>query len=179
MREILIIGAGSSMELRISPSGKETDETLITTLDVEPRHKTDIVWDLNRTPWPPMDNSYDEIHAYEVLEHLGQQGDHKSFFAHFSEIYRILRPGGHLLGSVPRWDGVWAWGDPSHRRVITEKTFVYLDLPQYERQVGKTAMTDFRSVWAGDFELLGVNDTADQMYFALKAHKPVRGSANG
>jgi hypothetical protein len=46
---------------------------------------------------------------------------------------------------------MWAWGDPSHRRVINEGSFTFLDQTQYAKQVGKTAMTDFRSLWKGDF----------------------------
>ena len=172
-RKVLIIGAGSSKDLR-APTALAHIPPVITTLDLEPRHRPDVVWDLNVLPWPFEDNSFDEIHAYEVLEHLGQQGDAESFFAHFGEVYRILRPLGYLAGSVPRWDSLWALGDPSHRRVINEGSFTFLDQTQYERQVGKTAMTDFRSIWKGDFETEAVQKVGEQMYFILKAHKPTR-----
>jgi len=49
---------------------------------------------------------FDEVHAYEVLEHLGRQGDYRSFFATFANIYRVLVPGGLLLATVPsRYSG--------------------------------------------------------------------------
>lgn len=172
-RKVLIIGAGSSKDLR-APTPLVNLVPKITTLDIEPRHKTDVVWDLNVLPWPFEDNSYDEIHAYEVLEHLGTQGDAKAFFAHFWEIYRILKPMGYLAGSCPRADSMWAWGDPSHRRVINEGTFTFLDQTQYAQQVGKTAMSDFRSIWKGDFHAEALQRTDDQLYFLLQAHKPAR-----
>jgi len=184
MRKALLIGSGRSRELRLAIDGLDRPE--ITTLDIEPSHHTDIVWDLNDIPWSiprrwPFpakrmpDNSFDEIHAYEILEHLGAQGDYKAFFSHFAEIYRLLKPGGSLLGSCPRWNGEWAWGDPSHSRVISEASFIYLSQPHYI-QVGITAMTDFRSVWHGDFEKTRVDYKGEQMYFSLKAHKPIRRS---
>ena len=99
-RKVLLLGAGSSRDIRaMTPLGNVTPQ--IVTLDIEPRHKTDIVHDLNILPWPFRDEEFEEVHAYEILEHLGQQGDAKSFFAHFGEIYRILKPSGILAGSVP------------------------------------------------------------------------------
>lgn len=172
-RKVLIIGAGSSKELRATTPLSSIPPT-ITTLDIEPRHGTDVVWDLNVCPWPFLDDTFDEVHAYEVLEHLGHQGNAREFFDHFGEIYRILKPTGHLAGSCPRSDSLWAWGDPSHRRVINEGSLTFLDRTQYVEQVGKTAMTDFRSIWAGDFSADAIQKTPDQMYFLLKAHKPAR-----
>jgi hypothetical protein len=171
-RKVLILGAGSKRDL-LAPTPLAHLPAVITTLDIEPSHKTDVVWDLNILDWPFNDNEFDEIHAYELLEHLGRQGDAKSFFAHFGEIYRILRPFGVLAGSCPRADSLWAWGDPSHRRVINEGSFTFLDQTQYA-QVGKTAMTDFRSIWKGDFEVTALERTPDQLYFVLKVHKPAR-----
>ena len=174
-RKVLIIGAGSNKELR-APTPLAALTAQITTLDIEARHGTDVVHDLNLLPWPFADNSFNEVHAYEVLEHLGQQGDAGSFFAHFGEVYRILKPLGYLAGSCPRADSLWAWGDPSHRRIINEGSFTFLDQTQYAKQVGVTAMTDFRSIWKGDFSTdpAFLHRTPDQLYFVLKAHKPAR-----
>jgi SAM-dependent methyltransferase len=172
-RKVLLIGAGSSKLLQVTTPLMHVAPD-ITTLDIEPSHKTDVVWDLNDCPWPFYDDTFDEVHAYEVLEHLGQQGDAKSFFAHFGEIYRILKPLGFLGGSVPQWDDMWAWGDPSHRRVINEGSFTYLDRTKYAEQVGKTTMTDFRSIWHGDFTAEGLQRESGRLFFLLKAHKPAR-----
>jgi len=172
-RKVLIIGAGSKKDL-LAPTPLVNLKPEITTLDIEARHNPDVLWDLNVLPWPFTDGTFDEVHAYEVLEHLGTQGDAVSFFAHFGEIYRILKPLGCLAGSCPRADSIWAWGDPSHRRVINEGSFTFLDQTQYAEQVGKTAMTDFRSIWKGDFHAEALERTPDQLYFVLVAHKPAR-----
>ena len=86
----LLIGCGSNHEKKIVYDGINDWSNLIT-LDYNKDHNPDICWDLLSLPLPFKDQEFDEIHAYEVLEHLGQQGDYKLFFAQFSEFWR-LRP---------------------------------------------------------------------------------------
>jgi SAM-dependent methyltransferase len=143
-------------------------------LDYNAAHAPDVVHDLESLPWPFESDSFDRVHAYEVLEHLGQQGDASSFFAHFGEAYRILKPGGYLAATCPSWKSMWAWGDPSHRRVLTAGSLVFLDQTEYQRQVGKTAMSDFRWLWKGDFELAFGQDDGEAFRFILRAVKPSR-----
>jgi SAM-dependent methyltransferase len=168
----LLIGCGNSRtkKLRFGDEGWAD----LTTIDHDPNCGADVVHDLEQYPWPFEDNSFDECHAYCVLEHLGQQGDYKSFFATFAEIYRILKPGGILGAFCPSWQSEWAWGDPSHTRIISPASLVFLDREQYHNQVGRTAMTDFRWLWKGDFEPVHLDDNGDRFTFGLKAHKPPR-----
>lgn len=172
----LLIGCGNRREKRIDPHGDGWRN--LTTLDHDPNCGADIRHDLEELPWPFDDDSFNECHAYCVLEHLGRQGDYKSFFATFGEIYRILKPGGILAGVCPSRLDKWLWGDPSHTRVIQPETLVFLDQTQYRAQVGKTPMTDFRWLWKGDFEPIGASDDSPEhpgdFFFALKAHKPRR-----
>jgi predicted SAM-dependent methyltransferase len=171
MRQLLI-GCGNRRVRRLSFGGFDWDD--LVTIDHDPNCGADIVHDLEVLPWPVEADSFDEVHAYEVLEHLGTQGNARSFFAHFGEIYRVLKPGGMLMATVPAWDDVWAWADPSHRRVISQGTLMFLDQTEYVHQVGKTAMTDFRWLWSGDFELTAAETENGCFKFALTAHKPAR-----
>jgi alpha-galactosidase len=41
-------------------------------------------------------------------------------------------------------------------------------------QLGKTTMTDFRSIWRGDFTAEGLQRESGRLFFLLKAHKPAR-----
>jgi SAM-dependent methyltransferase len=126
---------------------------------------------LTELPLPFKSGEIDEVHAYHVLEHLRQQGDYQGFFADFSEYHRILKPDGLFFGIVPSWNDPWAWGDPSHRRVITLGSLVFLSQAEYEKQVGYTAMSDFRFCYKADFETLWTQESQGETRFILKAVK--------
>lgn len=149
----LLIGAGSNRNKKIYIEGGETVLENAITLDMNKDHNPDIVHNLNMFPWPFDDNELDEIHAYDVLEHLGKPGDPDSFFMVFNEMYRILRPGGRLFAIVPYWKHMWSWGDPGHVRIINEGTISFLDQDAY-KEVGETARTDYRYIYKGDFRIL-------------------------
>lgn len=168
MRELLI-GCGNSRAKKLSFDS--ADWTNLTTMDHDPHCGADVVHDLDLTPWPLADNTFGECHAYCVLEHLGSQGDYRSFFGLFSEIYRVLEPGGHFYAIVPSLQSRWLWGDPSHTRAFPPECLVFLSQAEYRRQVGVTSMTDFRWLWKGDFETVAASDDGNDFKFALKAIK--------
>lgn len=168
MTKELLIGCGSSREKRIHMRGQEEWQGLVT-LDINADHKPDIVWDLNVMPLPFEDNTFDEIHAYEVLEHCGSQGDYKFFFRQFEEFYRILKPNGKFFASVPAPSSVWAWGDPSHTRIFPKEWLTFLRQKSYEEQVGKTSLSDFRYLYRADFEPVMVKEREDTLHFVIEA----------
>lgn len=172
MRRELLLGSGNSRTKEIYLENEEWEN--LTTVDIDEYSNPDVVFDLNNTPWPFEDDSFDEVHAYDVLEHLGSQGDYKSFFEQFSEIYRILKPDGMLFVSVPSLVSPWLWGDPGHTRYIGPETIVFLNQAEYSKQVGKSQMTDYRRVYKGDFEPVDHSLDSNDFQFILKAIKPSR-----
>lgn len=141
-------------------------------------------WRGQHVAYELMPDYWDEIHAYEVLEHLGQQGDAVSFLAQFSEIYRLLRPNGYLCATVPSRFSEGLWGDPSHRRAIVPMSLVFLDQEQYQTQIDHrlaasqppTAMSDFRGSlgYRADLKLIDSHDNRTSFTFILQAVKPSR-----
>ena len=181
----LLLGCGKFTDKRISlPDGPFEWSNLIT-LDMNPDVNPGVVWDLDNLPLPFPDNSFDEIHAYEILEHCGRQGDFRFFFAQFSDFWRMLKPGGYFMATVPMWDSPWAWGDPSHTRVITDGSIVFLNQQEYINQIDtkaddkRTSMTDFRRWYQADFECMGGNRTEHQFQFVMQAVKPSRAAVLG
>ena len=169
----LLIGCGSDMSKKLAV-GQRSEWINVTTIDINPEHEPDLVWDLNKMPLPFDNDTFDEIHAYEVLEHVGRQGDYQFFFAQFSDFYRILKPNGVIAATCPSISSPWSWGDPSHTRIFQKENFVFLDQSEYVRQVGVTPMSDFRYIYKADFTRLLVDDNGDSINFILQAVKPSR-----
>lgn len=169
MKELLL-GCGSRTVKDISVDGKKEFHNVIR-LDNNADHKPDVIHDLRVHPLPFADNEFDEIHCYEVLEHLADQGDYKFFFREFSEYARILKPNGFFMGSCPMRGSPWVWGDPSHKRTIQKESLVFLSQQEYIDQVGKTPMSDFRSIYKADFVPVFFKDTEHRFYFALQVKK--------
>lgn len=170
----LLLGCGSNKSRKLYIGGKK-EWTELVTVDMNADHKPDVVHDITQRPLPFADNTFDEIHAYDVLEHLGQQGDWRAWFAEWEEWYRLLKPGGIFAAICPKWDSIWAWSDPGHTRVVSMASFIYLKQPEYTDQVGRTAMTDYRFVFRGDFEPVFHEEANEHQFcFALQAIKPSR-----
>lgn len=186
----LLIGCGHARDKRLEPALFAPDRNAVemasewrkprvwqgelTTLDYESPCRPDIVWNLNAVPWPINANTYDEVHAYEVLEHLGSLGDYRAFFETFCEIWRVLKPGGYLCATVPSRKSMWMLGDPGHTRVIPPCALVFLDQQHYAEQMGVTAMSDYRAVYNADFKVVWSHDNDETHQFVLRAVKPSR-----
>lgn len=195
----LLIGCGHSRVKKMPSVDGNPDWRGLVTLDSNRSVDPDFESDLNQTPWltwhllddhpsvkivgepdvgPTFSASqFDEVHAYEVLEHLGRQGDALAYFATFAEIWRILKPHGHLYATVPSRYSPWLWGDPSHTRAILPESLVFLDQSQYIAQLDgprKTAMSDFRSIYKADFHVVRTADNREVHQFILRAVKPSR-----
>ncbi len=166
----LMVGAGNSRAKKIKVRSMPNEWRNLTTLDIDPSTGCDITHDLNVLPLPFEDNAFDEIHAYEVLEHCGRQGDWKFFLNQFEEFWRILKPGGLFLASCPAHDSMWAWGDPGHTRIIAPGSLVFLNQEEYA-QVGKTAMADYRPWYKGNLRTVGAGTENGTFGFVLEAVK--------
>lgn len=85
----------------------------------------DEVVDLESIPFPWADDTFEEIFAKDILEHLGENSKH--FIKIISEMYRVTKPGGTWKVIVPHWNCDLAYDDPTHVRVITASMFKLFD----------------------------------------------------
>lgn len=86
------------------------------------RPEVDIAWNLNDMPWPWADESFDEICARAVLEHLNPD-----LVTTINECWRILTVGGICEVKLPHWKHAASWRDPTHRWQYEEHCFDYFD----------------------------------------------------
>jgi|SRR5215475_5157178 len=172
-RRELLLGCGNSRARLLGVDGFQGWSGLVT-LDHDPLCHPDVMHDLEQLPLPFDDESFDEIHAYEVLEHVGAQGDFRFFLDQFSDFYRILRPNGVVCGSCPAAGSVWVWGDPGHKRTIQPESLVFLSQEEYTKQVGVTAMSDYRHWYNADFQPTFSHVQDARFFFGLRAVKPSR-----
>ena len=79
----------------------------------------DVVHDLETFPYPFDDESFDEILAQDILEHL------RDTVRVMEELWRLLKPGATLRVRVPHAQSPNAAQDPTHVSRFTEHTFEY------------------------------------------------------
>jgi SAM-dependent methyltransferase len=71
--------------------------------------KADVVADLDRFPWPLRDNSFREIRATHVIEHVAD------VVKTVEEFHRLLAPGGRVIIVTPHYTDFSSFCDPTHR----------------------------------------------------------------
>jgi SAM-dependent methyltransferase len=94
-------------------------------VDADPTCKPDALHDLENTPWPFEDNTFDEIMAIHVLEHLGATS--KSWISIWKEIWRVAKPGAVMEIAVPHPRHDCFLIDPTHVRPIFPETIAMFD----------------------------------------------------
>jgi len=86
-------------------------------LDIRKKFKADVYWDLNKFPYPFKANTFDEILAFEVLEHLDEPVEV------MKEIWRIAKPNAIIKISVPYFSGSISLQDIEHKHAFGYSTF--------------------------------------------------------
>lgn len=151
-RKILLIGAGNSRKKKVMTGDSDEWDGKLVTLDMNPNCGVDVVWNLEDRPLPFRDAEFDEIHAYDCLEHWGVQGDWRGWFDEMAEYHRLLKPGGYFGAGVPIGDDRYA--DPGHTRFFSANHFLFLSQAFYRDQLAKgLPITDYRWYWKHDFKV--------------------------
>jgi SAM-dependent methyltransferase len=98
------------------------------TLDINPRHKPDVVWDLNEFPFPFADGEFDLVLCEHVIEHL------QHVIRVMEELHRVTRAGGRVVVRVPHFSSLNFNTDPTHVHAFSSRSFDYLCMgTPYER----------------------------------------------
>lgn len=79
----------------------------------------DVVHNLRQFPWPFPDNSFDEFHADNVVEHL------PDLVTTMEEIHRLGCPGALVHIKTPHYASQASWRDPTHVHHLSWESFDY------------------------------------------------------
>jgi predicted SAM-dependent methyltransferase len=124
----------------------------------------DIHIDIEQTPWPLADNSFDYILMKHVLEHVG--ADFKTFASVMRELYRVVAPGGIIEIHVPHFRHDTWWSDPTHVRAFTPLTFRMMSKKQNDEWIAKRAnYTMLAHVMQVDFEIAEALQVYEPMWW--------------
>lgn len=96
-------------------------------VDRNPRTSADALCDLDHTPYPFLDSTFDEIRAIHVVEHV------EDVVKFMEEVHRLLRPGGRLYLVTPHYTDYASFCDPTHRWHLNSFSFRYfINPPDYD-----------------------------------------------
>lgn len=91
-------------------------------VDIAKGHGVDFVVDLEKFPWEPFeDGSIEEIYCSHYVEHT------PDLIKFMNEIWRICEDNAKVVFVVPYYTSIRAWQDPTHKRVISEATWMYFN----------------------------------------------------
>jgi len=90
-------------------------------LDVVASVNPDVVHDLNVFPYPFPDNSFDEIRALDVVEHV------TDLPGMMREIWRIARKDAIVEFTTPHFSCDNSYTDPTHVRHLSSRSFYYFE----------------------------------------------------
>lgn len=102
----------------------------------------DALWDLEGKS-PFQDGQFQTIVASHILEHVYR------LMPLMDEIYRILKPGGHLIVFVPYWSSMAAIANPEHVRFFCEQSWAFFDKTNNGFKKGANCRYD--NGWKHDF----------------------------
>jgi len=85
-------------------------------LDITALPGVDVVLDLDKETLPFEADTFDEVYAHHVLEHL------RNLAEVLGELHRVCKPGAVIDILVPYYTCVGAFGDPTHVRFFTYRT---------------------------------------------------------
>jgi ubiquinone/menaquinone biosynthesis C-methylase UbiE len=116
---VIELGCGSAKQVKHAIGIDQTDHDGV-----------EIVCNLEEgLPFLP-DNSVDVIYSFHLLEHLPDLG----FF--MAEIFRVLKPGGKKIGTVPHFSNPYFYSDYTHKTPFGLYSFCYFaSQTPYRRKV--------------------------------------------
>ena len=173
-------------------------------IDIKPGDTVDATMDLEQFPWDIESESAEEIICSHYVEHtptdtlakrllklIAENNDYEhlqqkvaeidlnspsdGLILFMDEVYRILKPGGRIKVIAPYYNNMRCWQDPTHKRAISEATFLYFN--KQWRETNKLdhygIQSDFDFVYGYDITAEWANRSEEARNFAIKHYTNV------
>jgi SAM-dependent methyltransferase len=99
--------------------GRQPPQPDLVRLDKFSKLEPDVVWDLEKFPYPLEDSSFSDIECFDVIEHL------EDIPKTLEEFHRILEPQGLLKITTPHFSCANSFIDPTHKWHLSYFSFDY------------------------------------------------------
>jgi len=119
-------------------------------IDRSPGPETDIVWDLDRYPWPLEADRFERVHLSHIIEHV------HDVMATMAEVHRVAQAGASVFVTTPHFSSHNSYADPTHVRHMAAASFEHLTGKNFESFHGAPFRFDIVSVeltFGGNFIL--------------------------
>ncbi|MGH7239859.1 MAG: class I SAM-dependent methyltransferase [Candidatus Saccharimonadales bacterium] len=94
-------------------------------LDKIPYRGVDIVWDIEKQPFPIPAETFTLLSSSHCLEHIDPRDN--GMVRLMDECWRILKYDGQFRIAAPMAGSLGYWGDPTHLNHLVPRTFTYFD----------------------------------------------------
>ncbi len=97
-------------------------------IDRSPSSAADIVWDLDRYPWPLDDGRFARVYMSHIIEHFDD------VMRAMSEVHRVCADGADVFVVTPHFSSHNSYTDPTHKRHLAARSFEYFtggDFPTF------------------------------------------------
>ena len=101
--------------------GKNTFQYETLNADLRRTRDTDVICDFDRFPYPFKDESFQNVFAIDILEHL------TDVVKVVDEIHRMTKPGGVLIIRTCYWAAEQSYTDPTHKHWFNLESFDFFD----------------------------------------------------
>lgn len=88
-------------------------------VDIDPDSAADIIFDLNKRPYPFKANTFEQVFAEHIIEHL------EDIVGVMEEIHRICKNGARLKIISSHFTSVDSFTDITHKHFLTSMSFDY------------------------------------------------------
>jgi SAM-dependent methyltransferase len=88
-------------------------------LDMNPSTAADVLCHLDHGGLPFRDNSFDQLRAEHIIEHVAD------IIATMEEFHRVTKPGGTIFIATPHYTDFSSFRDPTHRWHLNTYSFLY------------------------------------------------------